>query len=104
MIVLSLFFGYSFSINMKRTITRIAIFASLAIILESFGFWVNLLEFFFAGIIPWTEYRVDPSLMLAIFSITAGLLIGKTFILPYIRKNNFSKTKRTTLKTDAKLA
>lgn len=89
---------------MKKAITKIALIASLVLILDSFKFWPGFLEFFFAGIVPGTEERLDPILMLTIFSITACLIIGKVFVLPYIRKTYFPKTKRHTLKTSAKLA
>lgn len=97
-------FCYSLIINMKKIITKIAIAASLIIILDSFSFWPIFMEFFFAGIVPGTNYRLDPGLMLAFSPIMAALIIFKAFVFPYIRKNYTLKNRQSKLKTTSKLA
>jgi len=89
---------------MKKIITNILLIASLVIILDTFSFWNIALEFFFAGIIPGLTYRINPSLMIMLFSVVAGLIIGAVFVLPTIKKYDVSKTKHKTLKTSNKLA
>ena len=89
---------------MKKFITKIAIVASLILILDSFKFWPGFMEFFFAGIIPWTNHRIDPSLMLILFSFIAAGLIFKAFVLPHILKSYALKKTHIKLKTTSKLA
>jgi len=88
---------------MKKFIAKIATLASLIIILDSFKFWPIFMEFFFAGIIPGTNHRIDPGLMLVSFSIIAAGLIFKAFVLSYIRKSYSLKPTHAKLKTNSKL-
>lgn len=104
MIVLLLFFAIVSLINMKKIITKFSVLASLVFILDSFGFWANIVLFFFTGRIAGTNHILSPSTMLAIYSISACALITLAFVVPYI-KNHFSKNNKThKLKTSAKLA
>jgi hypothetical protein len=104
MIVLLQFFDIVFLINMKKLITKILVLASLAILLDSFNFWANLVLFFFTGRIAGTDYILLPSTMLAIYSFLACILITGAFVIPYVKKH-FSKNNKTQkLKTSAKLA
>ena len=89
---------------MKKTITNILLAGSLVIILDSFRFWTSILEFLFVGIVPGMNSRINPSIMLMLFSVSAGLLIGIVFVLPALKKYEISKTKQTALKTSRKLA
>jgi len=62
--------------------------------------WRILFEFLFIGIIPGTDARFSPELMLMLISITIGLIIGRIFIIPQIQKYDFTNPKRISLKTN----
>jgi hypothetical protein len=85
---------------MKKNITKFCLIASLLIILDSFRIWPALMEFLFIGIIPGTDIKLSPGIMLMLVSVATGTLIGSVFVLPQIRKYYFTNTKRILLKNN----
>lgn len=78
---------------MKKVITNILLIGSLVIILDSINFYSAVIEFLFAGIIPGFDYRINPNIMLMLFSVLTGTLIGVIVIMPLIKKYEISKIK-----------
>ncbi len=103
MIVLLLFFAIVSLINMKKIITKFSVLASLVFILDSFGFWANIVLFFFTGRIAGTDHILSPSTMLTIYSILACILITVAFVIPYIKNHLSNNNKTHKLKTSTKL-
>lgn len=81
---------------MKKTLTILLTIASILLILESFNFYVVFMEFLFVGIIPGSETRLSPTVMLAIVSIITGLILGRVVVLPILKKLE-KKTKKPTI-------
>lgn len=71
---------------MKQNITKICLVASLLIILDAFQTWRIIAEFLFIGLIPGTDIKIAPGLMLMIMSVAIGIVIGNTLIMPQLRK------------------
>jgi hypothetical protein len=83
---------------MKKKLTTFFTICSLVIILESFRFSITFMEFFFAGIIPWTNQRISPTFMLVVIYIIIGVLIGRIVMFPILRKFDKPKTKKSSTK------
>jgi hypothetical protein len=47
-----------------------------------------LMMFFVVGLIPGTNIIVAPSIMIILTAVLFGIVVGKTFIMPIIRKYN----------------
>jgi len=71
---------------MKQIITKICLVASLLIILDTLKMWQIITNFLLIGLIPGTDFKVAPGLMLMIMSVAFGLVIGITFVMPLMRK------------------
>jgi hypothetical protein len=71
---------------MKQNITKILLVASLLIIIDSFHIWRTATEFFLIGLIPGTDIKIAPGLMLMIMSVAIGIVIGSAFVMPLMRK------------------
>jgi hypothetical protein len=73
---------------MKKVITIACLIASSLLIFDSMGIWYMLMMFFVVGLIPGTDIIIAPSIMIILIAVLFGVVVGKTFIVPIVRKYN----------------